>query len=67
MMINNRVNKLPVEFCRVDVAKGQQRSEEFLKINPLGKVPAFQVRLITTAATHASTYTTTHDAINTGW
>ena len=31
----------PVEFVRVDLAKGENRTPEFLAINPNGKVPAF--------------------------
>lgn len=30
----------PVEFVRVDLAKGENRRPEFLAINPNGKVPA---------------------------
>jgi glutathione S-transferase len=31
----------PVEFVRIDLAKGENRTPEFLAINPNGKVPAF--------------------------
>ena len=31
---------LPVEYVRIDLAKGEQRAPEFLAINPNGKVPA---------------------------
>ena len=30
----------PVEFVRVDLAKGQHKSPDYLAINPNGKVPA---------------------------
>ena len=30
----------PVEFVRIDLAKGENRTPEFLAINPNGKVPA---------------------------
>jgi glutathione S-transferase len=32
----------PVEFIRVDLAKGEQRRPEYLAINPNGKVPALE-------------------------
>jgi glutathione S-transferase len=32
----------PVEFVRVDLAKGQQRTPEFLALNPNGKVPVLR-------------------------
>lgn len=32
----------PVEFVRVDLAKGEQRTPAFLAINPNGKIPALQ-------------------------
>lgn len=45
MIINHRCNDLPVEFVRVDVAKGQHRQPEYLANFPLGKVPALKVRV----------------------
>jgi glutathione S-transferase len=33
----------PYEIKQILLAKGQQRTEEYLKINPRGKVPAFSV------------------------
>ena len=30
----------PVEFVRIDLAKGESRTPEFLAVNPNGKVPA---------------------------
>lgn len=33
---------LDYEFKRMDLAKGEQKTPEFLKINPIGKVPALQ-------------------------
>ena len=38
-----RVTGLVVEEVKVNVGKKEQRSPEFLAINPLGKVPALQV------------------------
>lgn len=32
----------PVEFVRVDIAKGEQKQPEFLAINPNGKVPTLE-------------------------
>lgn len=32
----------PVEFVRVDIAKGEQKQPEFLAINPNGKVPVLE-------------------------
>ena len=32
----------PVEFIRVDLAKGEQKSPQFLAVNPNGKVPALE-------------------------
>ena len=32
----------PVEWVRIDLTKGEQKSPEFLAINPNGKVPALQ-------------------------
>ncbi|XP_025893507.1 glutathione S-transferase theta-1-like [Nothoprocta perdicaria] len=37
-----KCNNIPFEFKRVDVMKGQHRSEEFLKVNALMKVPALK-------------------------
>lgn len=31
---------LPVEFVRIDLAKGEQKSPDYLAINPNGKIPA---------------------------
>ena len=31
----------PIEFVRIDLAKGENRTPDFLAINPDGKVPAF--------------------------
>lgn len=31
--------ELPYEFIRVDIAKGEQKSEEYKKLQPFGKVP----------------------------
>lgn len=31
---------LPVEFIRIDLAKGEQKSPDYLAINPNGKIPA---------------------------
>src|SRR5262249_34849708 len=33
----------PYELQRVDLAKGEQRSEAYLKIHPLGRVPALRL------------------------
>jgi glutathione S-transferase len=43
----------PVEFVRIDMAKGEHKTPEFLAINPNGKVPALEdgeVRLWESAA-----------------
>ncbi len=32
----------PVEFIRVDLAKGEQRTPQYLAINPNGKIPALE-------------------------
>ncbi len=32
----------PIEYVRVDLAKGEHQTPEFLAINPNGKVPAFE-------------------------
>src|SRR5262245_62627503 len=32
----------PVEFVRIDLSKGEQKSPQFLAINPNGKVPALR-------------------------
>jgi len=34
--------KVPVEFVRVSLARGEQRAPDFLAINPNGRVPALQ-------------------------
>lgn len=36
-----RYLSLPVDYVRVDLAKGENRKPDFLAINPNGKVPAF--------------------------
>lgn len=33
---------LPVEFVRIDLAKGEQKTPQYLAINPNGKVPALE-------------------------
>jgi glutathione S-transferase len=33
----------PYEAKQVDLAKGEQRSDEYLKIHPLGRVPAMRL------------------------
>lgn len=38
-----RCNQLPVDEMPVPLHKNQQRTPEYLAINPLGKVPALQV------------------------
>ncbi|CAM0878443.1 unnamed protein product [Alopecurus aequalis] len=40
LIIFCRVNKIEFEEVRVDLAKGQHRSPDFKKINPMGQVPA---------------------------
>ena len=32
--------ELPYEFVLVDISKGDQKSEDYLKLQPFGKVPA---------------------------
>jgi len=32
----------PVEFVRVDIAKGEHKTPQFLAMNPNGKVPVLQ-------------------------
>jgi glutathione S-transferase len=34
--------KLPYEYHRINLAEGEQKKEWFLKINPIGKVPALK-------------------------
>jgi len=36
------LNSIPLKFHAVNLAKGEQKSDEFTKINPLQKVPALQ-------------------------
>jgi glutathione S-transferase len=31
--------ELPYEFIRVDISKGEQKSEDYKKLQPFGKVP----------------------------
>lgn len=40
-----RCASLPVEERPVALRKGQQRSKEYLAMNPLGKVPCLEVRV----------------------
>ena len=34
--------ELPYELVRIDIAKGEQKSEEYLKMQPFGKVPVLE-------------------------
>ncbi|KAL3162187.1 Glutathione S-transferase theta-1 [Trebouxia sp. C0010 RCD-2024] len=38
-----RINCLKVEECHINVTAGQTRSQDFRKINPLGKIPCLKV------------------------
>ncbi len=35
--------QLPLETVEIDITKGESRTEEFLRINPNGKVPTFEL------------------------
>ncbi len=44
---------IPYDFHRVNLAAGEQRKPEFMKINPLGKIPAIQDEGFTLAESNA--------------
>lgn len=46
LWIQRRVNKLDVQERLVNIAKGGTRNDEYKAMNPLCKVPYFQVRFI---------------------
>lgn len=69
ILITIRLNNIPVEFCHIDLGKGQQRSAEYLQVNPLGKVPALEVirHPSVSACAHAQQHHNNAPLLLTGW
>ena len=44
--MTGRVNGIEAQEHRVDIAKGGTRSQEYRDINPLGKLPCLQVKVL---------------------